>query len=120
MSRPTIFQIKEAIIKNVCAPDAEELEDLATSKIIRTSTKREGDAELGIILLIGISAMFGYPYHEISMLTSVEYDEYEFKLKKFRARLKGDRNRFWNKVKLILNYLRLKYGVVAILPTRKK
>ena len=87
MDRPSFFQIKEAVVKNVCAPDDSEWEDLSTSKVVRTSTKREGDAELGMILLIGIAAGFGYTFNEISLLASVEQDVYEFKLQKFNNRL---------------------------------
>lgn len=118
--RPTIFQIKEAIIKNTCPPDDDEKEDLSTSKVVRTSIKREGDAELGMILLIGISHAFGYSFNEISLLASVGHDEYEFKLGKYQTRSKLNNTRFINKIKLINNYLRLKYGVSKVLPVGQR
>lgn len=111
--KPTIFQIKEAIIKNVCAPDETEFEVLSTSKLIRTSTKMEGDAELGMILLIGVATLYGHDFEEISALGSVEEEEYQFKLGKFSGRLRmyPPQSRFITKIRLIQNYLYLMYGV---------
>ena len=115
--QPTIFQIKEGIVKNVCATDETEFEILSTSKIIRTSTKMEGDAELGMILLIGMATLYGYPYEEVSALGSVEEEEYTYKLGKFRHRLKNvsPSGRFVTKLRLIQNYLHLTYGVAKVL-----
>lgn len=115
--QPTVLQIKEAIVKNVCAPDETEFEVLSTSKIIRTSTKMEGDAELGMILLIGVSTLYGHDFEEISMLGSVEEEEFHFKLGKFSARLRqySPQSRFVTKIRLIQNYLKLVYGISKVL-----
>lgn len=112
-----MFQIKEAVVKNVCAPDASEFEILSTSKIIRTSTKMEGDAELGMILLIGVATLYGHDFEEISAVGSVEEEEYHFKLGKFSSRLReySSRSRFKIKIALIQNYLKLVYGVPKVL-----
>jgi hypothetical protein len=106
-----MFQIQEAIRKNICAPDEAESDDFTVSRIIRASTKREGDSQLGVVLFVGLADELGYKYHDIESIASLQRDEYKFKLSKFRRKSKSNDTRFLNKIKLVKNYLRLKYGV---------
>jgi hypothetical protein len=106
----TMFQIQEAIRKNICAPDEKENEDFTISRLIRASIKREGDSQLGLVLFVGISDEHGYKYHDIESIASLQRDEYKFKLSKYRRKSRSNDTRFLNKIKLIQNYLRLKYG----------
>lgn len=111
MSKPTMFQIQEAVKKNICAPGEEELEDFTVSKYIRASVKREGDSQLGLVLFVGICTELNYTYYDIAQIASLEYEQYRFKLSKYRRKSRSNDDRFKNKVRLIKNYLRLKYGV---------
>lgn len=106
-----MFQILEAIKKNVCAPGPDELDEFTISRAIRASTKMEGDSQLGLLLFVGVCCWYNYGYPDISALASLEYEEYQFKRNKFHRKLKSNDKRFLNKVKLIGNYLRLVYGV---------
>lgn len=109
--RPSMFQVQEAIKKNICAPGEDELEDFTISKYIRASTKREGDSQLGLVLFVGICSELGYGYSDISQIASLEYEQYRFKLSKYKRKSRSNDHRFLNKVTLVKNYLRLKYGV---------
>lgn len=111
VKRPTMFQIQEAVKKNICAPGEDELEDFTISRSIRASTKREGDSQLGIVLFVGICASYGYSYSDISSIGSLEFEEYRFKLSKYRRKSRSNDKRFVNKIRLIRNYLRIKYGI---------
>lgn len=106
-----MFQIMEAIKKNVCAPGENELEEFTISRAIRVSTKMEGDSQLGLLLFVGTCALYGYNYPDVSAIASLEFAEYHFKRNKFNRKLKSNDKRFLNKVKLIGNYLKLVYGV---------
>jgi hypothetical protein len=111
MKRPTMFQIQEAIKKNVCPPDESEVGDFTISRSIRASIKRESDSQLGIILFVGVSHDYGYSFGDISSIASLERKEYLFKLSKYKRKCKSNDKRFINKVRLVKNYLRIKYGV---------
>lgn len=116
--KPSIFQIKQAVVKNTCAPDESEWEQLSTSKVVRTSIRMEGDAELGLVLLIGMADAYGHGFEEIHSLASVERDEYDYKLAKFKAARKTD-PRYSRKIALIQNYLYLTHGIPKVLATRR-
>lgn len=109
--RPLLWQLQEAILKNICAPSSNEMEEFTISRFIRASGKMEGDSQLGILLFIGLADRYDYPYAEIANMATVEYEEYRFKLSKYKRKCKSNDSRFLNKKKLIENYLRLKYGV---------
>jgi hypothetical protein len=111
MVKPIMFHVIEAVRKNICAPGDDECDDYTVSRTIRASTKREGDSQLGLLLFIGVAAEYGYGYSDISSAASIEYEEYRYKLSKFRRKSRSNDKRFLNKVKLVKNYLRLKYGV---------
>lgn len=105
-----MFQILEAVKKNICAPGEDELEEFTISRAVRASTKMEGDSQLGVLLFVGICSSYNYSYSDISAMASLEFDEFLYKLNKFRRKSKSNDRHFLNKVKLIRNYLRLKYG----------
>lgn len=106
-----MFQVEEAILKNICPPKEDELGEFTISRFIRASAKAEGDSQLGIVLFIGICSEYNYSYGDISSLASLEFEEYRFKLSKYKRKSRSNDTRFLNKIKLIKNYLRLKYGV---------
>lgn len=108
--RPTVFQIQEAIMKNICAPGEDEKEEYTISRFIRASTKREGDSQLGIVLFIGICTHYGYLFSDIASMASIEREEFVFKLNKYRRKARSNDKRFVNKIKLIKNYLSIVYG----------
>lgn len=101
--------IREAILKNTARPTSGEEKKFTIPKVLRTSTSREGDSELGLILFCGIANELGMTIDEIVLSLSVDAAEARFKIQKF-SEMVGD-VRFDNKIKLIHNYLRLKYGI---------
>lgn len=105
-----MFEIMEAVKKNVCAPGEEEMEDYTISRCVRASTKNEGDSQVGIVLFVGIATDYNYTYSDISTIASLEFEEYRFKLSKYKRKSRSNDTRFRNKIKLIKNYLRLKYN----------
>lgn len=107
--KPTLFQIREACIKNLCPPQNETFK---ISRSIQVSAKYEGDSQLGLMIFIGVATEHGYSYSEIAMAEHVNYDEYVYKRSKYKRKLRTKEKRFGVKVKLIKNYLRLRYGVV--------
>lgn len=109
--KPTMFQVQEAILKNICSPSEEEVDDYTVSRYIRASTKREGDSQVGIVLFVGICAEYKYSFADISTIASLEREEYLFKLAKYKRKSRSNDKRFLAKIKLVKNYLRLKYGV---------
>jgi hypothetical protein len=107
---PSLFNIQVAIIKNVCAPDEDEIENFTVERSIRSSKKYEGDSQLRVLLFIGICSEYGYAYRDISAWVSLEKQEYIYKLNKYKQRLKGKDDRLLRKRKLITNYLRSEFN----------
>ena len=107
---PTMFQIKEAIEKNICAPGEDEQEDYTIARAIRASAKAEGDSQIGLILFVGICSELGYSYGDIASIASLEREEYTFKISKYKHKSRSNDTRFLNKIRLVKNYLRLTYG----------
>lgn len=105
------LRIKEAITKNVCHPTAGEEKRFTVSKLLRTSTSREGDSEVGLILFCGIADELGLTTDEIVIILSVDAEEARFKIKRYSELI--DEPRFKNKIKLVKNYLKLKYGITS-------
>jgi hypothetical protein len=106
-----MFQIKEAIFKNVCSPDRDEDQDFTVSRSMRASSKREGDSQLRLVLFVGLSHQHGFAYHDISSIASLQREEYLYKLSKYKRKSRSNDKRFLNKIKLVNNYLRLTYGI---------
>jgi hypothetical protein len=109
MNRPKLWLIREAVVKNTSRPSTDEYDPLDL-KALRVSASREGDSQVGAILFIGIATEMGYGVDEISAFEGFEYDEIRFKLSRFRDKIKSE-PRFQSKVKLVRNYINLKYAV---------
>jgi hypothetical protein len=106
-----MFQIKEAIFKNVCSPDGDEHQDFTVSRSMRASSKREGDSQLRLVLFVGICQLRGFGYHDIASIASLQREEYLYKLSKYKRKSRSNDKRFLNKIKLVNNYLKLTYGI---------
>lgn len=102
--------ISEAVRCNICKPDEFEKMELTSHKDLRASQAKEGDSQIGILLFIGIAHMYRHTKSEIMDYIGVETDEFEYKSAKFITKMKED-DRFKTKVKLINNYLKIKYNV---------
>jgi hypothetical protein len=108
--RPSLYQIQVAILKNVCAPDVDEIEKFTIERPIRSSKKYEGDSQLGILLYTGICTDYGYSYRDIAAWVSIDRQEYKFKLTKYKHRVKNKDERLLLKRKLINNYLKSQFN----------
>jgi hypothetical protein len=111
---PSMLHIQEAISKNICAPDEFEEQDLTIIKSIRSSVSREGDSQLGLMLCIGLLSDFGYEPYDVMIFLNLKREEFKYKLSKYKRKSKSNDRRFLNKVRLIKNYLKLKYNAEII------
>jgi hypothetical protein len=108
--RPSLFSIQLAVTKNVCAPDADEIQNFTIERSIRSSKKYEGDSQLGVLLYTGICSDYGYSYKDISAWVSLDKDEYNYKLTKYKQKVKDKDKRLLLKRKLINNYLKSEFN----------
>jgi hypothetical protein len=106
-SKPTMFQIREAITKNVCDSGDEQYKVV---KDMRANSKLEGDSQLKMVLFVGLATSHGYTQSDIMLLAHLQKKEYTYKLRKFRRKMAGIDARFKIKIKLINNYLNYRYG----------
>lgn len=107
-SKPTMFQIREAITKNVC-DCGDEMYTIV--KDMRANSKLEGDSQLKMVLFVGLAHSYGYTQTDIMLLAHLQKKEFTYKLRKFRRKMAGIDARFKTKIKLINNYLKYRYGI---------
>lgn len=105
-----LFQLQEAVLKNVAPPKPDELEKYRFNKMFPSSPYYEGNNELGLILFVGVAHTLGVSREEIEMFLSIGEEEYDFKLSRFNEKIETD-HRFFNKVRLVDNYIKIKNNV---------
>lgn len=103
-SETNFWRIREAVLKNTCRPLPEE-SPAHDPKSLRVSILREGDSQVGIILLIGVALELGFNHDQITTYEGVEKKEIMNKLELYNHKVETN-ERFRVKRKLILNYLR--------------
>ena len=104
--------IHQAVSKNVCAPKVTE--KFSVSKQMRSSGDLEGDSQIALMLFVGVAKKSLIKKRDTIDFLGIEEEEYDFKLDKFFDSLILSENannildkRFFNKLTLILNYIRL-------------
>jgi hypothetical protein len=106
MEMDVLYLLQEAIMKNVVQPIESEKTKYQFIKMLPSSPSYEGHNEMGAILFIGVADSLGINRTETEMFLSIDSEEYDFKLGDYGERMIG--TRFYNKVRLINNYLKHK------------
>jgi hypothetical protein len=102
-----LMKLREAVLKNTARPGNDESKGVA-EKPLRTSQYWEGDAEMGVILFIGIAMSYGFTPFELTQFVAVEREQVLFKNEHYNKMMKDDGlggARMRVKTELIKNYL---------------
>ncbi len=90
-------------------------------KLLQTDENMEGSKDVGRIIFVGLTDMYGIAQKDVREYLDLSYDVYRHCLTEFRERYKsylnrdGNNKRFGNKVGLCLNAIKFNYNTKPFL-----